>query len=348
MAADFSHPHAAHMRLLAFGPDDAEELTSWADLVNAVSAADAPWSPPETPSSAEGYFRHGWDGEPDSPYLALDGDRVVGWGAVAASDYDNLDLAWLHVAVHPAHRRRGLGSAILAGLLEEAVRRGRTSVGVDAWESEAADGFAARHGFERKHSAINRRQVLADVDWAGLEKQYDEALPHAADYVLERWPFPTPDERLEELAVMAASINDAPLGDLDYEDEVFTGERMRAYEVARSGRGQRMYRMMAIHRPSGELTAQTVVAVSGEDPTWADQHDTSVVRSHRGHRLGLLLKTEMLRWLAEAEPRLQTIDTWNAESNQHMIGVNEVLGYRVLGRELAYQRSLRPAGSTQE
>ena len=54
----------------------------------------------------------------------------------------------------------------------------------------------------------------------------------------------------------------------------------------------------------------------------------------------MLLKTDMLRWLAEVQPQLETIDTWNAESNDHMIGVNQVLGYEVLARALAYQRSL--------
>ena len=57
-----------------------------------------------------------------------------------------------------------------------------------------------------------------------------------------------------------------------------------------------------------------------------------MVRAHRGHRLGLLLKAEMLRWLAEAEPQVTSIDTWNAESNDHMIAVNERLRYRALGR----------------
>ena len=70
------------------------------------------------------------------------------------------------------------------------------------------------------------------------------------------------------------------------------------------------------------------------------QHDTSVVRAHRGHRLGLLLKADMMRWLAEVEPQLQTIDTLNAESNDHMIGVNERLGYRVMGRGLQFLRRI--------
>ena len=48
----------------------------------------------------------------------------------------------------------------------------------------------------------------------------------------------------------------------------------------------------------------------------------------------------MLQWLAEAEPRLETVDTWNTESNDHMIAVNQQLGYRVLGRGLQFQRTL--------
>jgi RimJ/RimL family protein N-acetyltransferase len=57
-----------------------------------------------------------------------------------------------------------------------------------------------------------------------------------------------------------------------------------------------------------------------------------VTRPHRGHRLGLLVKTAMLQWLAEAEPQLERIITWNAVANEHMIGINEALGYEVWGR----------------
>ena len=46
----------------------------------------------------------------------------------------------------------------------------------------------------------------------------------------------------------------------------------------------------------------------------------------------------MLRWLADEEPQLETVDTWNAESNGPMVAVNERLGYRVMGRELQFQR----------
>lgn len=328
------------MDITPFGPDDVAELEAWADLANAARAQDAPWERTVTAKMAAAQFRHGWDGEPSTPYLARRDGRVVGAGTIGTSERDNLHLAWLDVKVHPEHRRRGHGSAILRVLLDEARRRGRTSAGIGAWESDAADAFAKRHGFERKLASINRRQVMADIDWAELDRRYDEAVAHATGYTLERWTSPTPDDRLDELAAMASAINDAPRDDLDMEDEVFTAERMKAYETAVTGHDERLYRVVARHVPSDSLAAQTVVAVSAEEPTWGEQHDTSVMRTHRGHRLGLLLKLEMMRWVHEVEPQVETIDTWNAESNDHMIGVNEILGYRIMGREYAYQRAL--------
>ncbi|MDX6302180.1 MAG: hypothetical protein QOF53_3394 [Nocardioidaceae bacterium] len=76
----------------------------------------------------------------------------------------------------------------------------------------------------------------------------------------------------------------------------------------------------------------------------ARQHDTAVARAHRGHRLGLLLKAGMLLWPAEAEPQIETMDTHNAESNDHMISVNEALGYRVMARAVEFQGSLDAPG----
>jgi hypothetical protein len=37
----------------------------------------------------------------------------------------------------------------------------------------------------------------------------------------------------------------------------------------------------------------------------------------------------MMRWLADAAPRLKIIETWNNVDNSFMINVNEALGYRL-------------------
>ncbi len=54
-----------------------------------------------------------------------------------------------------------------------------------------------------------------------------------------------------------------------------------------------------------------------------------MVREHRGHRLGLLVKVAMLAWLSAEEQGIRQIMTFNAVQNEHMIGVNAELGHRV-------------------
>ncbi|CAN5541210.1 hypothetical protein BH11ACT8_BH11ACT8_17910 [soil metagenome] len=311
------------------------------ELTNAVRRHDTPWVHQTTPARDEGMLRHGWDGEPDVPYLVTEDGSAVAVGFYGTSMHDNHHLAWLDLEVHPERRGRGVGSAVLAHLLAIAVDEGKTSVGLSCWDTpHGFDGFALRHGFERKAVGVNRRQYLAEVDSAVVAALHDQALAAASDYELLRTQGRSDDAELEGLAVLTAAINDAPKEGLEVDDQVFSAERIRAYEVAQTARGNVLHRVVARHRETGELAGQTLVAVEGEHPAYAEQHDTSVLAAHRGHRLGALLKTEMLLWLADTQPQVTEIDTWNAESNSFMIGVNEVLGYRVVGRGFDFQRSL--------
>ena len=328
------------MEITAFGPDDIDRLAAFARVSNAVRAVDSPWAHPLTLREAEGQFRHGWDGEPAVPFLCTVDGTPVAVGECSTSEWDNLHLAWTQVEVHPEHRRRGYGTRLLEALIEHARSLRRTSLGTNGWDAEGPRAFADRHGLGVKSTAVNRRQFLEQVDWRVLAKLHDEASRAAGDYELVRRVGFTPDDELEAVATMTAAINDAPTDDLDIEDEVFTPDRIRAFEQAQTGRGFLVHRVLARHRETGELAGHTMVNVDGERPHLGEQLDTSVVGSHRGHRLGVLLKADMNLWLREVQPQLQTVDTWNAESNDHMIAVNELLGYRVMGRELEFQKSL--------
>ncbi len=171
---------------------------------------------------------------------------------------------------------------------------------------------------------------------------YDEALPYAADYDLLRMAGALPDDLMAGYLAAVSAINDAPTDDLDWEDEVFDADRVRAYEHSRAERGETLFRVIARHRTTGEFAGHTVVAIDRSRPAFGEQHDTTVVDAHRGHRLGLLLKADMLRWLAEAEPDCAELTTSNAASNTHMLAVNTRLGYRPLGRGVGFQRTLPP------
>jgi len=217
---------------------------------------------------------------------------------------------------------------------------GRTSLGTDNWDLPKADAFSRWHGYEQKAIEVNRRQDLAALDWSAVQKLYDEAVLASSAYELMRITGALPDELLGGMVQVTASINDAPRDDLEMEDDLFTPARLRAYETAQFAHDRTLYRVIARERGTGVLAGHSTITVERERPHIASQHDTAVSRDHRGHRLGALLKTGMLLWMREAEPALTQLDTWNAESNDHMIAINEQLNYHIVARALAYQKTL--------
>jgi RimJ/RimL family protein N-acetyltransferase len=328
------------MDILPVSPDDATGRAGALAVYERARKADSPDSIGHTPVGFEGNMRYGWDGVPPRYFAGYEGGRMVGMLAVYLPRYDNTHAAWFDVTVAPEHRRRGIGTELLALGTDIARQEGRRTLGIDGWDQPATHGFAAKHGYELKAADINRRQVIADLDWDQLDKLYDEAQLAAEGYQLLRIVDAVPDDLLDAVVTMTAAINDAPTDDLDVEDEVFSPERVRAFEHAMiTGRNRTLYRVVARHNESGELGGHSLIGVERDRPEVGWQLDTAVVRAHRGHRLGLLVKIELLRWLRDTEPRLVTVDTWNAESNKHMIAVNEAMGYRIVGRGVSFQRS---------
>ena len=328
------------MRFTEYDADDAELLEAGRAIVNAVQAAETPWLPQLTAHRWAMETRYGWDASPERHLLAWSDGVPVGVATLALGEWDNRDLAWIYLYVHPEHRRRGHGSAFLTHLLELSSEDGRTKAGASGWELPATVAFARHHEFKRAAEEIHRVVRPRELPRGFVDDAYAEAAAFAQDYELLRFDGQTPDELLVAVSEMTGAINDAPVDDLDIEDEAFPAERIRNYEDATINSGHRLYRVIARHRETKELAGHSVVAVDAETPTLGHQHDTAVVRAHRGHRLGLLVKADLMRWLAVAEPQVESIDTWNAESNEKMIEVNERLGYDRVARQLEFQKQI--------
>lgn len=143
------------------------------------------------------------------------------------------------------------------------------------------------------------------------------------------WTGPVPGERAGGVAAVFNAFADAPHGE-GTEPEVWDADRVlrRTGKLLREA-ALRGYSVAAVHAPTGEMAAITEVMIDPDQPAWGYQQLTAVTRPHRGHRLGLLVKTAMLQWLAAAEPRLEKIQTSNAVANDRMIAVNDVLGYEL-------------------
>jgi len=281
----------------------------------------------------------GWDLNPAQTALARDArGRVIGALWVWSSEWDNRHAADIGVTVDPSVRRRGLGTELFETGVERARADGRTLVTSASREGTPGVEFAKAMGMDRASEEVKRAQDLWNLDWTRLAALASEA--DHADYEILPIDYPTPEDLLPAISEMTVAINDAPTDDLDIEDEVFTPDRLRAFEQAQFAHDRRLHRLVARHRRTGDLAGQTVVIVEALQPWYAFQLDTSVLRAHRGHRLGLALKLAMLRRLAETEPQARVIETWNAASNSYMIGVNEALGYRPVARNVDWQKHL--------
>ena len=200
----------------------------------------------------------------------------------------------------------------------------------EAFRGSAGAAFAARVGATAGLVEARRVLALGQIPAGRIADLREQAARAAAGYSLVSWSGRTPDEYLARCAEVENAMADAP-HDAGEENEVWDADRYREQiDDLREARGRRVYTLAALHDASGEMAAVTAVEADPDNPEWGHQQLTAVIRKHRGHRLGLLVKAAMLDWLAEAEPRLERIVTGNAAVNQHMIAINDQLGYELL------------------
>jgi GNAT superfamily N-acetyltransferase len=312
-----------------------------AELNNAASAVDSPHLPPVSGTRERLRFIYGWDMVPtDHLVLAYDDGRLVGMAEVELPRWDNTHLGYMDLQTHPDRRGEGIGDRLLETGLEPILADGRTMLLGDAWADSHREKFWLRHGLTVGSRAAQRRIVTADLDWPKLDELLKASREASAGYELIDVPTPTPPELMADVIRLQQVMNDAPIDDLVIEDEAFPEERIRGIEQAAALRGRRHHRLFARRLSDGELAGHTVVNVEEERPHLGFQEDTEVVPSHRGHQLGLRMKIEMLQRLREQEPQIVQIDTWNAESNGHMIAVNDLLGCVVVARAVEMQKQL--------
>jgi len=282
------------------------DVAAWAGLKSTVV--------PNEPVTAEQVRA---SDEPGRLLLLAELDGVLaGCGIGAPSHFEG--LAFLAARVLPAHRRNGVGTALVRALVEHARTLGRDGVNAFVYADEPHSiAFVERLGLRAADyqleqvrrvgdepppavpsgiellSLDGRREELLNAVWpVALEGYADLPVPGEVTYVLEEW---LREEATRPDGSFAALAGGLPVG--------YAG---------------------LIEHANGSATAE---------------HGLTVVsRDRRGHGIGRALKQAQLHWASQSG--VVELVTWTQRGNEAMQSLNRSLGYADTSKVITYQGPL--------
>ncbi len=289
-------------------------------------------------------------------------DAVVASAWLAWAVEPDTRVSWIEVNVHPDHRNRGIGSALIEHL--EAISRqdgrpiaqggGKHHVNLSGPRLESPTGFGElprkdpvvrfllKHGYSLEQVyrvSLLRLPVASEI----LSARLVEAQVHAGnDYRIHRWAGPTPSRWQDDVAVLMNRMStDAPAGNLEIEEEPWDAERVRQRDEQRARANRTGLVATVEHIPTGKLVAYSAMTISDDHSRPAHQSDTLVLKEHRGRRLGTIVKIVNIQQLAALSPETPFILTDNAEENRPMLDVNEAVGFEAVAYSGAWKKVLQ-------
>ena len=278
-------------------------------------------------------------------WVVVADDRVVGRVGVDLPREAGSKVAYWIVELLREYHGRGYGTA--AYRLVEHVARSHGRTVLQSWAEHpdapgarlaAPTGFGAipedhvarfylRHGYALEQ--VERRSAFdltAPMD--RVEALLAEAEAASAGYRVVQWMLPTPAEFVDGHAWAKSRMStDAPSAGLEFDEETWDAERLARHDQRYLHAGSTMQVTAAVHEETGRIVAFNELVLNTDPAGPSNQQDTLVLKEHRGHRLGMLVKCAgILSWTAVA-PQSQKIITYNAEENRPMLDINETIGF---------------------
>lgn len=334
-------------------PTDAASVDAVLDLCNTARKLDIPGFQPICPHRFRAGLTYAPAHQRSEHLVARHAGEAVGYLALALPQQNNLDNATLELVVHPAHRRRGIGTQLYRWAQQRLRQLGRKRlIGLTvaplagpagrnrpAEPTGPGSGFAAALGATAALTDLRSLLDLADPAGEHARAELAQLVDRAsADYRLVTWRDRTPPELLSDAAYLAGRVGtDAPSGELAREPDRVDLARVRQNEDGLTASRTHTYLAGAVHRASGRMVGLTMLARQHTVRDHGSQWITIVDPDHRGHRLGWFVKLGNLQHIRTHEPELRLISTWNAESNHHMIRINRAMGFRPVDQWINWQ-----------
>lgn len=246
-------------------------------------------------------------------------------------------LAELTLQVHPAERRRHVGSQLLNVAVAAARDNARRCITAQAEAGAPGDQFLGARGFRKVLTLRFSRLPLADVDTTALAEIIEHSHP---GYRLAAWQGAVPDDLAHTFAVSRRAMDDMPMEDTDYGTVTWDVDRVRAAAKAVERRGDHLHTVAAIDTSNGSIAGFTELVIPGNGTGDAQHYGTGVLPDHRGHGLGRWMKAESIQHAQGHYPDLGGLLTDTADSNTHMRQINDSLGYTPTHTTHQYQLGL--------
>ncbi|HRN29175.1 MAG TPA: GNAT family N-acetyltransferase, partial [Terrimesophilobacter sp.] len=203
--------------------------------------------------------------------------------------------------------------------------------------------FLLARGFRLEQvERMSRLDLPLDAD--AFDRMLGDAESKAGEYHLERFAGPCPEKWISGLGLLRRRMStDAPSAGLDFAEEEWTDERVRSHEALKLESPRVVLTTLAVHAASGQIAGFTELSMPPEIERPVQQNDTLVLKEHRGHRLGMLLKLANLRYLDHTHPGHPAVTTFNAEENRPMLEVNEAMGFVAVGYGGGWKKAVETA-----
>ncbi|MFF1650394.1 GNAT family N-acetyltransferase [Streptomyces sp. NPDC058240] len=246
-------------------------------------------------------------------------------------------LAELELHVHPAERRKGIGSRLFDTAVAAAREEGRRSVIAQVGAGSPGDRFLRAKGLRKVLALTYVRLPLAKADTEALRRTVGQ--PHPG-YRLISWDGTVPDDLAPTFAASRRAMDDMPMDDTDFGTVVWDVDRLRSAAAAVAARGDLLHTVAAVDESDATIVGFTELVVPGDGTGDGQHYGTGVLPEHRGHGLGRWMKTRSILQARESHPGLEGLLTDTADSNTHMRSINDALGYEPTHKSVQYQSDL--------
>jgi GNAT superfamily N-acetyltransferase len=262
--------------------------------------------------------------------------------------------------ISPERWGEGAEEALLAAVEAGARALGRTSIQIFTLHRPGAGGsmlapstgwggvpaadrqtvFCLENGLTLEQVERNSAFDLT-ASFAGVERLLAEAQAASGAYRVVQWLAPTPPEYADGYAWMKSRMStDAPAAAMEFDEETWDAARIAEHDAKYTDSGRTIQVTAAQHIETGQLCAFNELVIGKDHAEASHQEDTLVLREHRGHKLGTLVKCAGLLSWRDIAPASRRVITYNAEENRPMLDINEAIGFAPIAYVGAWKKVL--------